>query len=239
MQAGLHLLYPPQCISCDARVTTDFGLCGSCWSGTPFLAGLVCDSCGVPLIGDEPEGRAVHCDSCRAEPPPWSRGRAALRYAGRARGLVLALKRGDRVDLAKAAAPWMVRALAPIAAPDMLVAPIPLHWMRLLRRSYNQSALLSREVARLSGLQHCPDLLTRKRNTASQEGRNKEARFANVKGSLVVSKSSAARVVGRHVLLVDDVLTSGATLHAATTALLAGGAREVCVLTLSRVVKDA
>lgn len=243
MQAGvraaaLHLVYPPQCLTCGALVTTDFGLCGACWRQTPFISGLVCDLCGQPLPGEE-TGQPEQCDDCLTLARPWSRGRAALLYKDNARALVLALKHGDRLDLAPPSAVWMLRAATPILEPGMLVAPVPLHWLRLFRRRYNQSALLSRAIARAAGLDHCPDLLQRRRSTGTQEGRGRDARFANMAGAIALHPKRAGRAEGRHILLVDDVMTSGATLAAAAEACVAGGASAVSVVTLARVAKDA
>ena len=120
----------------------------------------------------------------------------------------------------------------------MLVVPVPLHWLRLLRRKYNQAALLSRALAGVAGLQHCPDALVRKRPTGSQDHKTRDARFANLVGAFAVPKRRQALVRDREVLLVDDVMTSGATFAAATEALMAAGARSVDVLSLARVAKD-
>ncbi len=238
LQGALHVIYPPQCISCDALVTTDFGLCGACWRETPFVTGLVCDQCGVPLPGDDP-GHAVHCDDCLTIARPWSQGRAALLYRDNGRRIVLALKHGDRLDLARPAGEWLLRAAAPMLKPGMVVAPIPLHWMRLFTRRYNQAALLSGAVAGLASLTHCPDLLVRRRNTGSQEGRDRDGRFRNMNDSIAVHPKRLHHIEGRHALLVDDVMTSGATLAAAAAACVAAGATGVCVLVLARVAKDA
>jgi ComF family protein len=237
LQAALQVLYPPQCISCSAPVLSDFGLCADCWRETPFIAGLVCDQCGVPLPGDNGD-EAVLCDDCMAIARPWAQGRAALSYRDNGRRLVLALKHGDRMDLARPASGWMLKAARPILQPGMLVVPVPLHWFRLVRRRFNQAALLSRGIARAAGLEHCPDALVRKRSTGSQEGKTRDARFANLVGAFQVPKSREGRVEGRHILLVDDVMTSGATFAGATEALYAAGARSVSVLCLARVAKD-
>jgi len=238
LQAALHLIYPPQCLTCDARVTTDFGLCGACWRETPFISGLVCDHCGVPLPGED-TGKPEHCDDCLTIARPWSQGRAAMLYKDNARRIVLALKHGDRLDLARPASNWLHRAAGPMIKPGMIVAPIPLHWLRLIKRRYNQAALLSAAVAKLADLEHCPDLLIRRRHTGSQEGRSRDGRFANMADALALHPRRANRVEGRHVLLIDDVMTSGATFAAAAEACIAGGATAISVLALARVAKDA
>jgi predicted amidophosphoribosyltransferase len=238
LQALLHIAYPPQCITCGVRVTSDFGLCGECWRDTPFISGLVCHHCGLPLPGEE-DAAEVLCDDCLTIARPWTAGRAALLYHENGRNLVLALKHADRLDLAQPAAEWMFKAAQPLLAPDMLVAPVPLHWWRLVQRRYNQAAVLSARIARMGGLAHCPDLLQRHRNTGSQEGRNREGRFANMSGALTLHPRRAERVMGRHILLVDDVMTSGATLAAGAEACLAAGASAVSVLVMARVAKQA
>lgn len=236
MQALLQVVYPPQCLICDARVTSDFGLCASCWRDTPFITGLTCTKCGTPLPGED-DAAEVLCDDCLTIARPWAAGRAVMTYHDNARKLVLALKHGDRIDLARPLSAWMQRAAAPILKPGMLVAPVPLHWLRLIKRRYNQSALLSAAVARMAGLEHCPDLLQRTRHTGSQDGLTRDGRFANMEDALKAHPRRAARIEGRHVLLVDDVMTSGATLAAAAEACIAAGAADVSVLVLARVVK--
>lgn len=241
IQRLFQAVYPPQCLACGGVVGEHGGLCGPCWRDTPFISGLVCDSCGVPLLGEAPgaDDPLPHCDDCLTVARPWSRGRAAMLYHQTGRRLVLALKHGDRTESAGALASWMHRAAAPILEPGMLVAPVPLHWRRLLRRRYNQSVLLSQSLAKRASLAHCPDLLVRHRATPSQEGRGRDSRFANVASAMGVHPMRKHRLVGRKVLLVDDVMTSGATFAAASDACLAAGAVEVRILALARVAKDA
>ena len=238
LQALLHLIYPPQCLTCGARVTSDFGLCGDCWGDTPFINGLVCQHCGVPLPGEDRQADVL-CDDCLTIARPWTAGRAALLYKDNARKLILALKHGDRLDLARPAAEWMFKAAVPMLVPNMLVAPIPLHWMRLVKRRYNQAALLSSRIAKMAGLDHCPDLLQRNRNTGSQDGLSRDGRFANMSAALTLHARRTAKIDGRHVLLVDDVMTSGATLAAGAEACIAAGAIGVSVLLMARVAKEA
>lgn len=235
LQRALSLVYPDQCVLCETRVGERGGLCAECWRATPFLQGLVCDACGTSLPGEE-AGRVL-CDDCLSMPRPWEAGRAALAYRDAARRIVLALKHGDRLDLVPAAAGWMARAGAPILTPETLLVPVPAHWSRLLRRRYNQAAELCRGIARITGLEAVPDGLERTRRTLVQDGMTVEARFANLRDAFRASPKRAALLQGREVCLVDDVMTSGATLTGAAEATLDAGASRVCVLVLARVEK--
>jgi ComF family protein len=223
------LLYPPTCLLCDTRVQEEGGLCPACWSQTPFITGAACDLCGVPLPGDD-DGVAW-CDACLVTPRPWDEGRAALVYAGKGRSLVLSLKHGDRTELARGAGAWMHRSARGLIGPESLILPVPLHRWRLLRRRYNQSALLAQEIARRTGATFDPFRLVRHRETPSQEKKSPDARFANVEGAF----SMAGEVAGRHVVLVDDVLTSGATMTACAALLHEAGAARITALVLARV----
>ncbi|WP_333682993.1 ComF family protein [Pontibaca methylaminivorans] len=238
VQTAVGLLYPPRCLGCGTLVASDFGLCGPCWRDTPFIAGTVCESCGVPLPGVA-DGDRLECDDCMAQPRPWSKGRAALLYEGRARRMVLALKHGDRGELARPAALWMANAARPLLREGMLIAPVPLHWLRFAARRYNQSALLAQHLALRTGLAQCPDLLRRIRRTQPLGHKTAQERFADLAGSVAVHPGRARHLAGRDVLLVDDVMTSGATLAACATACREAGAGEIFVITLARVAKAA
>ncbi len=170
---------------------------------------------------------------------PWTRGRAAFLYKDNGRKMVLGIKHSDRTDLARAAGAWMATAAAPLLQPDSVIVPVPLHWTRLLSRRYNQSALLAHWVASAVKRPVCPDALIRKTRTKSLEGHSRDARFAALQGSIAPHPARVAQIKGRPILLIDDVMTSGATLAACTEALCAAGAGPVCVLLLARVAKDA
>lgn len=238
IESALHLLFPPTCVGCGGQVASDFGLCPDCWRDMSFIAGLVCDKCGTPLPGEN-EGRAEYCDDCLTIARPWDRGRAVCLYRDKGRDLVLSLKHADRLDLIRPMADWLARAVRPILTENMIAAPIPLHWTRLFRRRYNQSALLCRAMAKRVGIDHCPDLLVRPRKTESQEGKSRDQRFANLEGAFREHPRRKGKMVGRHVLLVDDVMTSGATFAAAADTCYAAGATQVSILILARVAKDA
>lgn len=238
LKTALHLIYPPRCLTCAEVVGEDFGLCGSCWRDTPFISGLVCDQCGVPLPGED-TGQTELCDDCLRVARPWAQGRATLLYKDLGRKLVLSLKHGDRSDLARPAALWLARAAGPILRDNMLVAPVPLHWSRMLKRRFNQSAILANAFARHVRLPYCPDLLIRSRRTPSLDGLSFDERFSTTDGAITPNSAQAHQAQGRPVLIVDDVMTAGATLSACTQAAFQAGASEVCVLVLARVAKDA
>ena len=233
-RAVIDTLYPPHCLACEEPVQDPGTLCGPCWAQTPFIEGLACDRCGLPLIGDASDGAAL-CDDCLTVARPWSQGRAVLRYGDGARRLVLGLKYGDRHDIAAPAGRWLARKAAPLIRPDTCVVPVPLHRWRLFRRRFNQSALLARALARTLHLPMVPDALIRAQFTGSQDGRSRSARFANLHGAIHAHPRRMKHLTGRSVLLVDDVMTSGATMAAAAEACFAAGADRVDVVVLARV----
>lgn len=238
MQSVVNLIYPATCASCGEPVEGNTGLCGACWVGTWFITGHCCDKCGAPLPG-EGDGTTDFCDDCMTIARPWDRGRAAMVYKENGRRIVLALKHGDRPDLARPAAEWLAKAGADVLEDGAVLVPIPLHWTRNLRRRYNQSVELARALGQHAGLQIAPRALVRKRRTPVQNGMGYDERFKNTAGAIEPNPKKLSEISGRTVVLIDDVMTSGATLAAAAEAVRRAGAGPIHVLTLARAVKDA
>ena len=235
---GLDALLPPQCLACGEIVGEPGALCGPCWAELNFVAAPLCRTCGRPFeVATGEDAEESVCGGCIARPPAFATARAALIYDDASRRLILGFKRADRTHAAPAFARWMARAGANLLAEADIVVPVPLHWSRLLARRYNQSALLANALAKLADKQALPDLLRRRRRTSTQGGLRRSARFRNVAGAFEITPRHRKRVADRSVLLVDDVLTTGATVEACAKALLRAGASQVSVLTLARVLR--
>jgi ComF family protein len=236
-QVVLNAILPPLCLACGEIVAQPASLCAACWPRFTFIGAPHCQRCGLPFARDP--GAGAECGECLARPPRFSRARAALVYDDRSRRLVLPFKHGDRTDMARAYGAWMARAGAELVAEADLVAPVPLHWRRLLTRRYNQALLLAARVAREADRRLVPDLLRRRRWTGSQAGLAGKQRHLNVRRAFDIHPRWQTELEGKNVLLVDDVFTTGATVDACVRVLLDAGARHVDVLTLARVVRTA
>lgn len=234
----LDLILPPRCLRCGITVEDAARLCAECWRSLTFLGPPQCRLCGYPLPHAVPA--APLCGECTREAPAYDRARAALRYDDGARRLILAFKHADRTDTAPAFGAWLARAGAELLADAEVITPVPLHRLRLLKRGYNQAAILARALTKETGLALIPDLLQRRRATASQQGLSAQARLENVTaGAFRVHPWQRSRVEDRRVALIDDVMTTGATVSACARVLRRAGAARVDVLTLARVVRDA
>ena len=229
---ALDLILPPRCAACATDVTAHALLCAGCFARISFITDPVCRSCGVPFAA---AAQGPVCTGCAAEPPRFAQARAALCYDDGARSLILPLKHADRVELAAVLAPWMARAGAAMLNQADVIVPVPLHRARLRRRRYNQAALLARHLARRSGPHVVLDGLQRVRGTVALGGKTAAERSAELAGAFRVKPARAGALLGRHVLLVDDVITSGATGNACAAVLLEAGAARVDMLAAARV----
>lgn len=232
---ALDAVLPPRCLRCGVTVDGVGALCPDCWSQMAFLGAPHCACCGYPFEFEMAPGAL--CAACMRERPAFDRARAVLRYDEASRDLVLAFKHADRTDGAPAYGRWLARAGAELLPEVDLIAAVPLHWSRLFARRYNQAALLALALGRATGLPAVPDLLARGRRTPSQGRLSAAARARNVAGAFTVRPRRRAALAGRRVLLVDDVLTTGATAEACARVLRRAGAAAVDVLTLARVVR--
>jgi ComF family protein len=229
-------LFPPSCAGCGRRTARHGALCAACWPQVKFIEKPYCAVLGTPFSAFLGEG-ALSAKAI-ADPPPFARARAAVAYEGVARRFVLDLKFRDRQDQAAWMAGWMIRAAPDLVADADLVVPVPLHWRRFLARRFNQSAVLAKAVSEASGKGFAPEALQRRRSTGTQRGLTSRDREANVARAFAVPEAERMRLAGRRVLLIDDVITTGATLSACARALKKAGVAEVDCLAFAMVLKD-
>ncbi len=236
MRRTTDLVFPPSCLACRKATAARDALCAACWAAIGFIDRPYCERLGTPFEADLGAPGLLSPDAI-AHPPVFSRARAVARFDdGPSRQLVHRLKYGDRLELAGTMGAWMARAGEEILAEADVLVPVPLHRRRLAARRFNQSALLARAVSRGCGVPVALDALARSKATPSQVGLSRTQRQLNLQGAFAVPAERRGTVAGRSVVLVDDVLTSGATANAASRALLRGGARRVDVLVFARVV---
>lgn len=227
------LLFPPICTGCGIGVSQPSALCPACWSRLRFIERPYCDILCLPFSFDQGEG--IVSAEAIADPPPFEKLRAVVLYDDIARQLVSSLKYRDRLDLVPLMATWMMRAGREIVEASDLVIPVPLHKRRLWQRQFNQSAEIARFLAKRSDLEFAPAALERIKPTKKQVGLGRNQRRDNVRGAFTVSQDRRDQVLGKTVLLVDDVFTTGSTVSSATKALKRAGAAAVNVLTFARV----
>ncbi|MCB9979432.1 MAG: ComF family protein [Rhodospirillales bacterium] len=237
----LDTILPPRCLLTGEVVETIGMLSPSVWTKLNFISRPFCDACGLPFDIDAGEGedRENLCGICLSDPPPFSQARAALRYDNESREVILAFKHGDRTEAVRAFAPWMRRAGADILEQADLLLPVPLHRWRLLRRRYNQAALMASALSRLSGVPWRADTLVRTKPTPAQGHMNHTERTQNVRNAFAIAPRHSATIQDKNIVLVDDVYTTGATVGECARVLARGGARTVTVLTLARVVRGS
>ena len=225
----LNSLVPPRCLKCSQIVEKQGALCSQCWLSLTFIEDPFCFICGVPF--EHTIEKEMMCGSCMQKNPPYKQARALMVYDAHSKPLILNLKHADGVHMAPYFSQWIKRILP---SSMHFIVPIPLHWTRLFRRGYNQSALLTNVLAKATNLDATPDLLIRKRRTRSQGGLRRQKRIENVSGAFKINKKYHETIKKKHILVVDDVFTTGATLLECTKMLKKGGAKEVSIVTLAR-----
>lgn len=231
----IDTILPRRCPVCSEVVGSHDGFCARCWGQLQFITPPLCVQCGEPF--EITGAKDSRCGACIANPPPWAQARAVWHYDDGSRPVIAALKYADRTELAALLGATMARVGAELFAdPDCFIVPVPLHRWRLLSRTYNQAALLARRIACDTGRPLLVDALIRRRATPPQQGLNRAKRLTNVATAFAIRPNCITKINNKIIILVDDVLTTGATLAACTRTLYKAGAREVRILTIARVV---
>ncbi len=224
---------PAQCVSCFQLTGEPGRLCVDCWNELSFIDHPLCDCMGTPFAFDP--GQGILSARALAQPPPWHRTRAAVEFNNMSRKLIHALKYHDRHEVADLLSQTMSRAGKQLLADADLIIPVPLYPLRLWQRRFNQSAALAKNIAENAGIAYHPELLKRRRATRQQVGLKGVARRDNVKGAFAVDDNHADKLYGAKVVLVDDVITTGATVAACSQVLVTAGCSQIDVLAFALV----
>ena len=234
LSLGFDLALPGRCPVCDAQVATTGRFCAICFLEASLVSEPFCRRCGIPF--DDGPARSI-CAACYANPPSFGRARAVLSYDDLARRLILPLKYSGRSEAARAFATQMLRAGRSTFLRADLLVPVPMHTRRLRQRRYNQAALLTLALSHLTSVPALPDALIRIRSTAPLKTLSARSRRAEVSGAFKIRPRRRKIVEGARIVLVDDVMTSGATVTACTDALMTAGAASVDVVAMARTVR--
>lgn len=233
---AIDIVFPPQCLSCKAKVESNGSLCHKCWEAIEFISSPQCVVCGVPFELATSERQI--CGKCIADPPKYKAARAVFSYDDASSKLITNFKYYDSTASGLHFAKWMLRAGKGFIDEADIIVPVPLHKIRLLSRRYNQSALLCNSLSEVTAKKVCNKLLIRHKNTKPQAGLSFNMRVNNVKSAFKVNNKFQDEITGKNILLVDDVMTTGSTINSCTKVLLKAGAKNVFVLTIAMTVKD-
>lgn len=228
---------PPVCLECESRIDCHHSICAQCWSKVSFISAPMCERLGIPLPYGA--GGPVLSAAAATDPPVFDRARAVGIYAGTLKSLVQDFKFRDRQDLVPLFVRWLQHAGARVLHEGEVVVPVPLYRSRLLKRRFNQSAVLARALTRTTGLAYAPLVLRRTRATQQQAGLTRQQRQDNVRGAFQVSDRARQKIAGKRIVLVDDVITTGATVSACARALQQAGADRIDVLAIAMAVPGA
>jgi len=237
LAAFIDTILPPRCIFSGDLVDSPGTVSSKAWSALEFISSPYCSVCGFPFEFEVGKGEEALCAACLKERPPYDRARAALRYDDASRDFILGFKHGDKTHAVVTMAPWLKMAGAEFWEQTDFIIPVPLHRWRLLRRRYNQAALMAQQMAKVMGKAALPGALVRTRATPTQGHLNSSQRAENVKKAFAVNPKIVPRIAGKNVVLIDDVYTTGATIRECTKALRKAGVEKVFVLTLAKVVR--
>lgn len=235
----IDAILPPRCAFTGNLVDSQGMIASEAWAGLRFISFPYCYDCGAPFEFAPIAGADMKCAGCLSDPPEFSRARSALAYDDASRSFILGFKHGDQTHSVVTMVPWLKAAGADLWESADIIVPVPLHRWRLLRRRYNQAALMGGVMAKAAGKPMIADALLRTRSTPSQGHLKPDERRKNVSKAFVVNPKRAGKIAGKTIILIDDVYTTGATVRECAKALLASGAKEVFVLTLARVIKSS
>ena len=235
LSSAVDIVLPPRCAVTGDIVERQGMTTPEAWRALDFITAPFCESCGLPFEFNVQD--KTLCAECLTDAPPYASARAALRYNDRSRDLILGFKHADKTHTVRAFMPWLRRAGAAVLAQADLLVPVPLHRRRLLSRRYNQAALIAFALTKETGVPCLPDALQRTRATPSQGHLTHKERHKNVRRAFALNPSVTTDIKNKTVILLDDVYTTGATVKECAKSLLKGGAAQVHVLTLARVVR--
>lgn len=233
---AVDAIFPPRCFLCADIISQKGHVCVSCWRELQFITAPQCGCCGHPF--EYAVGEDALCGACIQDEPAYDKARAVLSYDDASRKLVTRFKFSDMTHSGHTLASWMIRAGEQCTRDADVIVPVPLHRMRLVKRRYNQAAILARYIARQTELPLLVDGLKRLKHTTPQSGLSRRQRKLNVKGAFAVPSSRLQQIEKKRILLIDDVMTTGATLEACAKALKKAGAAQVRVLTLARTLME-
>ena len=234
----IDIVLPPRCLSCGVITQRTHQLCGSCWGDVRFISDPVCSCCGLPFSYSVDGEDEALCAGCLHELPNFKKNRSVMVYDDASKSMILGFKHGDRIDATPGFAAWLENIGRDLLEEADIIIPVPLHRLRLLKRKYNQAALLARTLSKSTGKEYQPQLLMRHKHTPPQGHLSFNQRHDNVRGAFSVNPKHLEDIKDKNILIIDDVYTTGATLKECTKTLLKAGVKSVNCLTLARILKE-
>lgn len=244
LKRGLDAILPPRCPITGQKVESVGAISYEAWKELTFISNPKCQCCGIPFeIKTDPDAAVPEeflCAECLSTPRPYDRARATFVYDDTCKPMILAFKHADKPQLHTTLAPLLAGTLEEFdedPANPFILVPVPLHWLRLIKRRYNQAAILANALTKMTGFETWPDALTRTRHTPPQGHMGPKDRHKNVAGAFALNPKIQSKLSGKNIILIDDVHTTGATIEECSKILKAAGAKTVNVLTVARAVR--